>query len=70
MACCLSALDKSAGVRLVVIGETLIRALAKIFMRAAGDQAKMSCGNLLLCAGLEASIEGEIYAVGQQRHEI
>ena len=57
MACHLVALDKRPGVRPVGIGETLHRALAKLVMRAAGDQAKMACGNLQLCAGLEAGIE-------------
>ena len=45
------------------IGETLRRALAKLIMRAEGDQAKTVCGNLQLCAGLEASIEGANHAV-------
>ena len=49
------------------IGETLRRALAKLVMRAAGDQAKTACGNLQLCAGLEAGIEGATHAVGQRR---
>ena len=56
MACCLVALDKRPGVRPVGIGETIRRALAKLVMRAAGDQAKTACGNLQLCAGLEAGI--------------
>ena len=49
------------------IGETLCRALDKLVMRAAGDQAKTACGNLQLCAGLEAGIEGATHAVGQRR---
>ena len=49
------------------IGETLRRALAKLVMRAAGEQAKMAYGNLQLCAGLEAGIEGATHAVGQRR---
>ena len=49
------------------IGETLRQALAKLFMRAAGDQAKTACGNLQLCAGLEAGIEEATHAVGQRR---
>ena len=40
MACCLVALDKRPGVRPVGIGQTIRRALAKLVMRAAGDQAK------------------------------
>ena len=38
-------------------------------MRAAGDQANTACGNLQLCAGLEAGIERATHAVGQQRLE-
>ena len=46
MACHLVALDKMPGVRPVGIGETILRALAKIVMRSAGDQEKKACGNL------------------------
>ena len=67
MACRLVALDKRLGVRPVGIGETLRQALAKLVMRAAGEQAKTACGNLQLCAGLEASIERATHAVGQRR---
>ena len=56
MACHLVALDKRPGVRPVGIGEMLCRALAKIVMRAAGEQAKTACGNLQMCAGLKAGI--------------
>ena len=69
MACCLVALDKRPGVCPVGIGETLLRALDKLLMRAAGDQAKTECGNLQLCADLEAVIEGATPAVGQRRLE-
>ena len=51
----------------MAIGETLRRALDKLAMRAAGDQAKTACGNVQLCAGLEAGIEGATHAVGQRR---
>ena len=67
MACRLVALDKRPGVLPVSIGEMLCRALAKFVMRASGDQAKMACGNIQLCAGLEAGIEGATHAVGQRR---
>ena len=53
--------------RPVGIGETLRRALAKIVMRAAGDQAKTACENFQLCAGLKAGIEGATHAVGHRR---
>ena len=69
MACRLVALDKRPGVRPVGIGETLRRALTKLVMRAAGEQAKTACGNLQLCAGHEAGIEGATHAVGQRRVE-
>ena len=51
------------------IGETLCRALAKIGMREAGDQVKIACGNIQLCTGLEAGIEGDTHAVGKPRLE-
>ena len=38
------------------IGETLLGALAKLVLIAAGEQAKTACGNLQLCAGLKAGI--------------
>ena len=56
MAFRLVALDKMPGVHPVGIGKTLRWALAKFFMRAAGNQAKTACGNLQLNAGLEAGI--------------
>ena len=66
MECRLVALDKRPRVRRVGIGETLRRALAKLVMRAARDQAKTACGNLQMYAGLEAGIEGATHAVGQR----
>ena len=65
MACHLVTFDKRPGFRQVDIGEMLCRDLAKVLMRAARDQAKTACGNLQLCAGLEAGIEGATHAVGQ-----
>ena len=69
MACRLVALDKRPRVIPVVIGETICRALDKLVLRAAGDQAKIVCGNLQLCAGLKAGIEGATHALGQRRTE-
>ena len=60
------ALDKRPGVRPVGIGETLRRTLAKRIIRAAGNQADTACGNLQLCAGPEAGIEGATHVVGQR----
>ena len=67
MACCLATLNKSPGVHPIGIGETLGWDLAKLVMRAAGDQAKTACGNLQLCTGLEVGIEGATHSVGQRR---
>ena len=67
--CRIVVLDKRPGVRPVVIGETLCRAFAKLFMRAEGDEAKTACGNLQLCAGLEVGKEWATHAVGQRRLE-
>jgi hypothetical protein len=69
MACRLVALDKQPGVRPVGIGEILRRLIAKMVVRAAGDQAKAACGNRQLCAGLEAGIEGAVHAVRRRRAE-
>ena len=51
------------------IGETLCQALAKLLLRASGEQAKTGCGNLQLCAGLKDGIEGATHAVVQRRLE-
>ena len=51
------------------IGETLCRALAKLVMREAWYQAKTACGNIQLCPGLKASIEGATHALDQKIHE-
>ena len=69
MACRLVALDKIPGVRPTGIGGTLHRALAKLVMVVAGYQAKTVCGNLHLCAGLEAGSERATHTVGQRRIE-
>ena len=69
MACGLVARDKSPGVRPVGIRETLCRDLAKLVMRAAGDQAKTVCGNFQLCTDLKAGIEGATHAIRKRRLE-
>ena len=63
MACRLVALDKRPGVCPVGMGDTLRQDIAKLVMRAAGDQAKKDCGSLQLCAVLEAVIEGATHAM-------
>ena len=48
--------------RPVGIGETLYQALDKLVMREDGDQVKTECGNIQMCAGLEADLEGVTHA--------
>ena len=61
--------DKRPGVRPVGIKETLRQALAKLVMRSERYQAKMVCGNLQLCTGLESCTEGGMHAVGKRCRE-
>jgi hypothetical protein len=63
MACRLVALDKSPGVRPVGIGEIYRRLMAKCLLKVVGHQATTACGNLNLCAGLPAGIEGAVHAM-------
>ena len=58
---------KIPGVRPLGIGEIPHRAIAKLVMRIAGDQAKTASGSLQLCAGLETGIEGATHAVAKRR---
>ena len=53
----------------VGMGGTVHQALAKLAMRAAGDQAKTACGNIQLCTGLEDVIEGATHTVRQRQVE-
>ena len=55
-----------SGVRPVRIGKKFRRALAKLVMGVAGDQAKTVCGNLQICTVLKDGMEGEKHAVRQQ----
>ena len=63
MACRLVALDKEPGTRPVGIGEVYRRLFAKCVLEVYGSQATTVCGNLNLCAGLPAGIEGAVHAV-------
>ena len=69
MVCRIVALDKYQWVCPVGIGETLRRALTKLFFRTAGDQAKSACRSLKLCTGLEPVIEGITQSVRRRREE-
>ena len=55
-------LDKQPGVRLLGIGESWIRAVAKLVLAKLGRDGKAACGSTQLCAGLKAGIEGAIHA--------
>ena len=48
MECHLVVLDKIPVLQYVGIRETLYQALAKLFLRVAGGQAKIACGNIQL----------------------
>ena len=69
MTCHKVVLDKSPGVHSVGIGETLRRSLTKLVIRASGDQEKVACGNIQMCAGLKARVEGAYYVVRQRQRE-
>ena len=58
----LVALDKQPGVRPLGIGESWMRAVAKLVLAELGRDGKAACGSTQLCAGLEAGIEGAIHA--------
>ena len=58
----LIALDKSPGIRLVGIGETWRRILAKCLLRVSGQESKAACGTEQLAGGVEAGIERAIHA--------
>jgi hypothetical protein len=63
MACRLVALDKEPRTRPVGIGEIYRRLIPKCVLEVCGSQATTVCGNLNLCAGLLAGIEGAVHAV-------
>ena len=50
-------------VRPIGIWETRRRSLDKLVMSTEGDQEKVVCSKLQLCAGLDAGIEGDRYVV-------
>ena len=53
-----SGAGERGGVHPLGIRDMIRRNLAKLVMRSYGDQEKMVHGNLYLCTGLEAGIEG------------
>ena len=69
ISCRLVVCDKRPGVRPVGISETLRLSLSKLVMHIDGNQVETECGNLQLCAGLKAGIEGTTHTVGKRRIE-
>ena len=69
MYCSLVVLDKHPGVLPVEIGETLRKALVRLFFRVVGDQVKIACGNLLLCSGIEARVEVDMHSVLRRKRK-
>ena len=59
----LVALDKGPVTSPVGIGKIFRRLWAKVTLEVCGERATMDCGDLNLCAGLPAGIEGAIHAV-------
>ncbi|KAL7503120.1 hypothetical protein ACHAXN_000965, partial [Cyclotella atomus] len=57
------ALDKQPGTRPVAIGEIWMRCIGKGLVSQSDDQAKLACGSVQLCAGLECGIESSLHAV-------
>ena len=64
MGCQLIILDKQPNMHPVSIGESYQRLMAKCDLHTMGHQATAAAGNLNLCTGLQASIEGAIHALG------
>ena len=56
-------LDKHPGVRLVRVGETWQRLMAKCLLWVMGQEAKAGCGSEQLYGGVEAGIKGGIHAM-------
>ena len=69
----LIALDKQPGIRPVGVGETLRCLMAKCLLKFSVPEAKSACGTTQLAGGLEARIEGAMYAMrvlfGEHRKE-
>ena len=55
------ALDKSPGIRMIGVGETLRWIIGKSVSLVIKDDAESVCGSKQLCAGLKCGIEGVIH---------
>ena len=58
----LIAVEKAPGVHQVCIGEIIYHLLAKCVLLGIGTVGIEACGNLKLCVGLGAGIEGSVHA--------
>ena len=63
VACCLIPLDKCPGLRLIGIGETFRRIMAKSIMAVVKDDVQYCVGSLQVCAGQEGAAEGAVHAM-------
>ena len=59
----LIALNKNPGVRLVGVGETWRRLMAKCVLRVTVQKANSTCRTDHLAGGIESGIEGDIHAI-------
>ena len=55
--------NKCPGVRPMICGETTMRVIASVILQEVRPQATTACGNVQLCAGTRAGIEGNLHAV-------
>ena len=57
------ALDNQPGIRLVGVGETWRRLMAKCLMQVTGPEVKAACRTIQPTGGVEAGIEGAIRVI-------
>ena len=69
MACRLIALDKNPGVRLIGIGDTARRIIAKAILNITRQDIQGVAGSVQLCAGQISGIEAAVHAVRTLFHK-
>ena len=65
VACGLIALDKNPGIRLIGIGETARRLIAKAILSVIRDDIQVAAGSLQLCAGQLSGYEAAVHSMRQ-----
>ena len=55
--------DKTPGVRPILAGEIWMRLISDVIHEKSKNTATIQCGNINLCTGLPAGIEGSLHAV-------